>query len=271
MTRTLPRYRALILMSGILLATGIAEGQSPPADPLRRDRGTSITIRTDIDSALVILDGIRAGITPLTIDSITAGKHYLKLQHPDLRNWLTGSITDTLEITAGESRALRYMFERRSLIISEPFGADVYISDSLCGTTPLVMTHNQVSGAVTISIRKDGFEPVSTTLKTADRGILSLTLAPLWQKDGIAGPVLDGSSLNGSRHVRLYVAGATTVLAGIAAAYFKTRADSRFIEYNTTGNPSLLSETHRLDTAAGVSLVITQVGLGLFTYFILSD
>lgn len=271
MKNTAPLSRTIVLLSGILVAVGIADGHVPGADSLRGAQHTIITIQTDVDSALVIVDGVRAGVTPLTLDSLTAGKHSFRLQHPDLPNWLTGSITDSVWVVAGESRTLRYTFERRSLVTSYPFGADVYRGDTLYGTTPLVLTLSGQSGPSTISIRKEGFEPITADLADAKRGILSLTLPPRWQIEGVAGPVLDDEGRVASKNMALYVTGGSTVLSGVAAAYFKMKADDRYADYTRTGDPSLLPQTHRLDTAAAIALAITQVGLGLFTYYILSE
>jgi len=268
---TAPFSQTVALLSGILVATSIVNGQVPGTDSLRGANHTIITIQTDVDSALVIVDGVRAGVTPLALDSLAAGKHSFRLQHPDLPNWLTGSINDSVWVVAGESRTLRYTFERRSLVTSHPFGADVYRGDTLCGTTPLVLTLSGQAGPSTISIRKEGFEPITADLADARRGILSLTLPPRWQIEGMAGPVLDEEGRAASKNMRLYLTGGSTVLSGVAAAFFKMKADDRYADYTRTGDPSLLSQTHKLDTAAAIALAITQVGLGLFTYYILSE
>jgi hypothetical protein len=262
--------RAILLASGVLIGTGTANGQVPNADSSQL-QDAIITIQTDVDSALVFVDGVRAGVTPLALNSLTSGTHFLRLFHPDLPNWLTGSITDSIQIVAGESRTLRYTFEHRSLVTSSPFGADVYVADSLYGTTPLVMALSGQSGPPVISIRKEGYEPMTANLADAKRGVLSLRLPQRWQTEGIAGAVLDDGGRLASKNLRLYVTGGSTVLAGITAAYFKTRADDLYTDYTRTGDPSLLSKTHRLDTAAAIALAITQVGLGLFTYYILSE
>jgi hypothetical protein len=71
--------------------------------------------------------------------------------------------------------------------------------------------------------------------------------------------------------LKLYVAGAATIIAGATSAYFKLKADNRYSDYIRTGNATSLAEVDRLDTAAGVALAATQISLGLFTYFLLSE
>jgi len=250
---------------------GFARGQVPGSDSTQTVRHARVTIQTNVESALVIMDSLRVGVTPLTIDSLASGKHIITLQHPDLANWLAGSITDTIQVIGNEPRTLRYAFPLRSFIISNPFGAAVYVGDSLYGTTPLLVTQSWPSGQSTINLRKEGFEPITVDLADARRGILSLTLPHHWQKEGIAGPLLNDEGSESSRNLRLYVSGASTVISGVAAAYLKVKADDRYLQYAATGDPSLLSQTHRLDTAAGVALAVTQIALGFFTYFILSE
>lgn len=70
---------------------------------------------------------------------------------------------------------------------------------------------------------------------------------------------------------RLYLTGATAIISGATAAYFKIKADDRYQAYQLRGEQALLSETNRLDAVSAVALIATQVSLGLFTYFILSE
>ncbi len=261
-----------MLISAILMIAGSAAGQASGTDSSHSSVRTGLTILTNIDSALVTVDGVRAGFTPLTIDSLGTGKHFLRLQQPDLLNWFATDITDTIQSPPpGESRILHYTFERRAFIISQPFGALVYLGDSLCGTTPLLMARERAPGRSMISVRKAGYDTVTADLMKADRGVISLLLSPQWQRESSNGLVLDESESSSSKSFRLYVTGASAVLSGIAAAYLKVKADDRFLDYTNTGDPSLLSQTHRLDTASGIALGITQVCFGIFTYFLLSE
>jgi hypothetical protein len=71
--------------------------------------------------------------------------------------------------------------------------------------------------------------------------------------------------------LRLYVSGGATLVAGVAAAYFKIKADGKNALFQDTGDPALQRETHRLDISAALALLATQVGFAFFTYFLLSD
>jgi hypothetical protein len=261
-----------MFISAVLMIAGSAAGQTSGSDSSHSSVHPGLTIQANIDSALVTVDGVRVGFTPLTVDSLGAGKHILRLQQPDLLNWFATDITDTIQSPpAGESRILHYTFDRRAFIISQPFGAEVYLGDSLCGTTPLLMARQQLPTHPIISVRKVGYDTVTADLMNANRGVISLLLSPRWQRETGNGLVLDESESSSSKSFRLYVTGASAVLSGIAAAYLKVKADDRFLDYTNTGDPSLLAQTHRLDTASGIALGITQVCFGIFTYFLLSE
>src|SRR5512135_1015262 len=116
----LPFVAAVLLLDG---PSARAAGGAP-TDTIPRAR-PSITFRTDPDSALVFLDGIRLGPSPVTLDSLQPGPHILRLAHPDFTNWLTDNITDTINIASGETRVFRYTFRTRFSIVSLPSGAGV--------------------------------------------------------------------------------------------------------------------------------------------------
>lgn len=231
----------------------------------------SISITTDPDSARIILDGRLVGTTPLTLDSLTPGSHALTAQHPDVASWFTPTITDTILVCAGESRRLHFDFPRRLLVSSSPFGAHVSVGDSVYGTTPLLLrVAAQLPGA-SLRIQKDGYEPIAVDLDSIHQNAFTTALKPVWPREALALPVLDDGGSGNGRNLKLYITGTATLLSGVAAAYFKTQADERFIAYSQTGDPAVLSETHRLDKAAGITLAATQIGFALFTYFLLSE
>lgn len=259
------------VLGAILLFGGVVRGEERPLgtpDTLHR---FSVTIQCTTDSARVILDHVYAGKTPLRIDTLKPGIHALKILHPDLSNWSTGSISDSFSVPQPEPLTLRYTFDRRIFIISRPFAAGVYMGDSLLGYTPFLFTTDSKSTAPTVTIQKDGYEPAICDLATAQRGVVTALLTPRWQKDPLEASLSGEGNHRRSPGWRLYVTGATTVLSGIAAAYLKTQADEKYASYGTTADPALLSETHRLDRASAIALVATQVSLGLFAYFLLSE
>jgi len=259
------------VLPGVLVALMVhcAAGQSPMRDSIAVPP-PNITIITNPDSALVILDSTRQGATPLTF-STTPGWHSLTLSHPDISNWLTSTIRDSIFLTPGEHKTLRYAFEKRYLITSEPFNATVLLGDSIIGLTPLLVSEREVNDRGDLTLRKPGFEERTVSALSAHRGILQVTLQNDWQRNGYDETLLKNSARSDRALLPMYVAGAATVLFGATAAYFKIKADDRFDSYLQTGNPALLDQTRRMDTGAAIALIATQASAGLLAYFMLSD
>lgn len=226
---------------------------------------SSITIQTNVEGARVFLDSNSVGVTPLTIPVVALGKHRIKLIQPDVESWLNEPIVDSLLVQSGEPQMFRYSFNRKFLVLSSPTGAEVFSNDSLVGTTPMLIKTELPHPR----LKKQGFEEATIDIANAKRGISSTQLKRVWQS-GAEESIFKDSETNGSS-LRLYITGATTILAGAASAYFKVKADNSYSQYVRTGDPNQLSEVNRLDTAAGIALAATQISLGLFTYFILSE
>jgi hypothetical protein len=217
----------------------------------------------------VLADGKHIGRTPVSIDSLSPGTHILTLQDPDAESWLTEPIRDTVRILEGEHKVLRYNFSPRYFITSTPFGAQVLVGDSVVGTTPII-TSPSIS-LESMTLRKPGYEPTSIHLADYEGGVVSIPLKKVWQNDENGESYFKDYDGRGPKSAGLYITGAATVLTGVAAAYLKIKADDRYQQYLGTNNSSLLSQTNRLDTAAAIAIVATQIGLGLFTYFLFTQ
>jgi hypothetical protein len=255
-------------VSLVILVSLYGNAQPLHTDTSSTNRKASLTVSSATESAPVLIDSILVGRTPLTVDTLAPGLHHIRVVHPDLDNWLTSSVFDTLVLRPGETRSVRYTFESRYLLTSTPSGADILSGDSLVGRTPILLNANKMQPAITL--KKNGYEVSTFDVVNVERGVLGVVLKKKWQRELEDDPVFNDANGKGPDNLGLYITGATTVLSGVAAAYFKVRADDRYASYLSNGNPSLLSETNRLDTVAGVALVATQLSLGLFTYFILS-
>jgi hypothetical protein len=264
----------LVVLTLVLLAGSGASAQDSSGSveaAIRMDTGTSITIHTDVDSALIFLDSLRIGRSPLTVQDLEPGIHWVKVVHPDVTNWLTESIFDTIHVKAGEERILRYAFGLRHLLLSVPSGVDVIIGDSVSGTTPFILALSSRDSTPSIRLWKQGYDTATVTLSSGMRGMATTTLKKVWDP-GLEEGSVDGSSMQEGRGLlRLYVTGAAAVLAGAAAAYFKIKADEKNGQYLENPTPSLRSEMRRLDTASAVCLTATQIGFGLLTYFLLTE
>jgi hypothetical protein len=266
--------RACLGAAAVLLAAAgaftAAHAESALPDSAASGSG-SITIQTGADTAIVFIDSVRAGTTPLTVDSLRGGKHILRLYQRDLDSWLTGRINDTVYLSPGEKRTLSYAFDRRVIVITDPSGAIVYMGDSAAGTTPCVISSGPGGLPRNVTVVRKGYEKTILSLPKGDPGIARIELQKTWQSEQSESPLMTESGSSEHRGLRLYVAGGVAVAAGVAAAYFKIKADGKNALFQQSGDLSLQRETTRLDTSAAISLIITEVGFGLFSYYLLSD
>jgi hypothetical protein len=219
----------------------------------------------------VFIDSVRAGTTPLTVDSIREGQHILRLVQTDLGSWLTGSIADTITLAPGEQKTLRYTFERRVMVVTDPSGAIVYLGDSAAGTTPLVLSSRTNGLPAEVTVERKGYEKTVIPIPSGESGIARAILQKIWQSEPVESALMAESGRSERTGLRLYVAGGITVAAGIATAYLKIRADGRFALYQQTGDPSFQRQTRDLDTSAALTLLATEAGFAFFTYFLLAD
>ncbi|MBI5471492.1 MAG: PEGA domain-containing protein [Ignavibacteriae bacterium] len=225
---------------------------------------TAVIIETNVEGARVFWDGDSVGVTPLTIN-VEPGRHFVRIIPPDVQNWLSDIVEDSIEVEPQTHRSLTYNLNPKVLLLSTPSGAQVLAGDSVIGVTPLVVSTSRPS----VRLKLQGFEEDSLEIANTDQRIISTHLKKTWNEDA------EDISLNASDErrspLRIYMAGAATLIAGSAAAYFKVKADNTYSDYQQTGDPGMLSKTDRLDAAAGIALAATQLSLGLFTYFILTE
>jgi hypothetical protein len=168
------------------------------------------------------------------------------------------------------------------LIISADIdSSDIFIDGNVVGVTPLTLdtlpagTHRLV-----VVSRNPGswFAKIDSLtivlLPGETRHLRFSVVSPLRLELSAlpaASPMLAGNSGENGRAVALYASGGVAIAAGVAAAYFKITADDRNDGYVATGNPALLDERRRLDTAAGIALVASQLGFALFSYLLLAE
>ena len=243
-----------------------------PADSLSAHTGGRIELFADVDSALVFIDTTYAGRTPLVADSLPAGRHLIRILPPHAESWFSGAIDDTVVVNPGETLTRRYGLRQYIAVQSHPSGASVYLNDSLAGETPFLLRTSLLRSGRQLSLKKDGFEPLAVVTADLKGSIFQTALKAGWQQPlPDDSPYFTSEPKWSSRRVGLYVSGGTAVLAGIAAAYLKISADDRQAAYQETGNPALLTQRQRLDTWAGVSFALTQVGLAVFSYLLITE
>jgi hypothetical protein len=263
------RTRLTILST--FLAIHWLAAQTPASDSLVSTNAATLQILSDIDSARVLLDTTFAGVTPLTIHQVPPGMHRLKLLDRDVSNWLIAPIHDSVLVRAGETKTLRYTFGRSLTLTTLPSGAEVLEGDSVIGTTPFFLRVQDAPREVLLTLRKVGYETTQANVTDAVRNPLIIPLKKSWDSGTDLESELVSGGSGSSRKTGLYISGIVTVLAGGAAAYFKIKADEDNDQFLATQDPAFRSQTQRFDTLSAVSLVITQLGFGVFSYYLLSE
>jgi len=260
--------RMVVLLACVTFAVLPLLASEP--DSVRQTPRGGVVIHANVDSAIVMIDGNRVGLTPLTVDSLTEGVHYVTILHPDVQSWFTGSLRDTLLVRPDTLLVARYDLRHRYFISSEPDGADVYAADSLFGKTPLMLPEMSATLLASLRLRKEGFAEGRPERAAGSPFVLSASLQPEWLPERLNDHALMKLE-KGTDNTPLYITGAATILSGTAAAYLKTKADNRYGQYLSTNDPKILSQTRSLDTAAAVALVATQVSVALFAFFLLNE
>lgn len=256
------RIRFVIFMAAMVCLG--AAGQTKATDTIPVP--ASLHINTYPPGAIVFVDGDSVGISPVTLTGLSPGIVRIRILSPDVKNWLADPVVDSVSLGEGRDVSRTYSLARKYLIITSPSSAEVWKGDSVLGQTPLVIGGDWKH----LEVRKKGYASVPLAESFPERGIISLNLKRLWDSPTTEEPPILGQDEDGSS-LPLYLSGAAAILSGATAAYFKVKADNEYSNYLRSGNKAALDEVNRLDTAAAIALVATQVSMGLFTYFILSE
>jgi hypothetical protein len=68
----------------------------------------------------------------------------------------------------------------------------------------------------------------------------------------------------------LLIASGATIAAGSIAAYFKIKADNRYEEYLSRGDPGTLDRVHEFDRYSAIALLTSELSFVIFSYLLLS-
>ena len=264
--------RAKLNAGAVLVAAALSAAHAGTAPPDSAGPGSgSITIRTGTDTAIVFIDSLRAGTTPLTVDSLRAGKH-LPQALPEGSPFLAhrknqrhrGRFPGRAADAHVRVRAPRHG-HHRSFRCGRVHGG-------LRGRNDAVRPH--IGNRRTPLERHARAERVreDDTLPPQGRsGHCTCGTPEIMAIRAAREPPDDGKRQRGTYGAQAVRRGGVAVAAGIAAAYFKIKADGQNVLFQQSGDASFQRETNRLDTSAAISLLVTEVGFGFFSYYLLSD
>lgn len=225
-----------------------------------QDKYGVLNIDSEIKGALVYLDSMLIGSTPISNFKVRVGTYTLKVKNPEPTDWLEQDVVQKIEIKENDTLNLFITFEKFIKINSIPFSADILLGDSIIGTTPSIFKMKDLLGKK-IKIVKKGYNEVEILVDGKTQRV-EVNLSP---KNG-AETELRTEPKNKLNMV-LPVAG-ISLTSGIISIYFKTQADKLYNEYLQSGDAGKLNTVKTYDKIAGVALVIFEL-TAIFAIYLL--
>jgi hypothetical protein len=226
-----------------------------------------LTVTSNVDGAVVYVDSVSIGTIPLKDYPVAVGAHRVCVAVPHERSWHRSTICTDIAATADTVIGLVLNFPHTLQITSTPYGATILFGDSIVGETPMFLDSDVQRGIITL--HKEGFESKLVPFDSST-SIMNVMLVP--RGTGMDRRTVDYLARGDSENLLpVVVAGASAVVSGAVAAYFKLRADNFYGDYQRTGDGGTLERVKRLDVASGISLAVSQINLAMLTYFLLSQ
>ncbi len=222
-----------------------------------------LSINSEPQKALVYIDSELIGLTPIVNLKVKSGTYILKVKNPEISDWLESDYEQKIEIKVGDTLNLFVTFDKYVKINSIPFGADIFLGDSILGVTPSIFKLRELVGK-RLKISKKGYEEVEIFVDGKARKI-DVNLKP---KNGI-----DDELRRGSRDklkMVLPIAG-VSLSSGLVSIYFKMKADALYDEYVKTGDTGKLNTIKTYDRISAFTLIIFEATTLLGIYILLSD
>lgn len=234
-------------------------------EPADTSRFGYITVRSQPSGARVFLDSVYAGQTPLSRYKLPAGEHEMSVYYPSPLDWNAFVQQKSFSLEGGSEIESSFEFGMQLAFHSVPSGAIVTFQGSELGRTPFFYRGSAaMRGNVTIG--KDDYQSVTFAIQDMPPIVRLVPIGNVSTEITVEYP-----SAALPRKWMTIGSAAGMVVSGVAAAYFKDRANGQFDQYSTTNNPSFLSSTHRYDRLSLISLVITQATFALLIYSLLSN
>jgi len=226
-----------------------------------------VTVHSQPPGASVFLDSAFAGRTPLNRLSVPAGDHEMKVFFPSPYEWNAFMQEKKFRLEAGTEIESSFAFGSFLTLHSVPSGAYVLYQGQEIGKTPVFYRSNTpLHGSVTVGM--DDHESETIAIQNTPSVV---KLRPVHAVQISSELIVEYPSAVTPRRWTTLGSAAGMVISGVAAAYFKDKANTQFERYSATNNPALLTSTQRYDRLSLISLIVTQVTFAILTYSLLSD
>lgn len=226
-----------------------------------------VAIETNHAEAFVYADSTWLGTADRSLFQIPRGTSRIILVSRVADVWSVPAISRPLSGSARDTLALHLDFPFYYRLESIPSGVDIYLTDGSLrqhlGATPLdYVSDTPLFGELV-------FDQVGYISRRVEPGI------DLWNRHLVLlesveqmDPVLSTRMTRSRGNTQWidYVAIGATVVGGLLAVHYKTKADRLYDEYNETRDLALKPEVEQLDLYSGVALGAMQVGLGILAF-----
>lgn len=124
-----------------------------------------LLVRSTPPGASVVVDGRSRGVTPLTVGELALGAHSIEVAQPDqAARWLRVNLSDR-----HPERSIDFDFRPADSpgslqVASRPSEAQVFVDDTLIGTTPLLLS-NVAAGSRRVRIELSGYKSWTTSVQ----------------------------------------------------------------------------------------------------------
>jgi hypothetical protein len=135
-----------------------------------------LMIRSQPDSAAIIIDSVEKGLTPARFDSLPPGLHTMLVKK---KGYFVKKITTMLSPDSLHDIAVTLVRPGGVAVRTEPPGATLYLDNKETGTTPYENTKLK-PGAYTLRLEKTQYQTVEKSINVIEAACdtLSVTLAP---------------------------------------------------------------------------------------------
>lgn len=261
---------SIMSLSFSIIAPGLVYAQLNAPALQTQDTGY-LLLQSDHKGLVVKIDGELIGYTPVEVISLSAGAHEIHVSHPNRANWLDRDWLKEIDIIAGDTLRVKVAFERSYSIHSQPFGAAVFLADRKIGETPLFFNLNE--GEIKeVTLTKEGFRDTTFSVGLTDEQFFDIALKPVTQS--VAVP-LDKKNKQSNSKLYLYSAIGLSVVSGVTALYFRSRANDKYESYLQTGNPARFNafydDARKFDRYAAISFGTFQISFIVSFYLFLKE
>jgi hypothetical protein len=256
----------LCVLPQIVFGAQLRAAQAPP-DSLGRPASGLILVETADPGVWSLLDGRVLGRGSLKVDSVPAGTHIVRCIPGSITAWGVPEFVDTVRVRGDDT--LRVTYPQPGLLLLEtiPPGARVFLGDSLLGSTPMTLPPSARRALGRIALERDGYLPTFLP-DHPDNGSFMNVVLELSPNDHFRAIERAESKFSSTAVV---LTGSGALLAGVATAWLKIKADGKSEEYLVSPNPGLRSEIDRLDAWGGVSLAVCQGLLVYLAYLLIAE